>query len=101
MEDPEVQSLCKPDLGMPRENRTLQWSRLLDFHMQYIFNITNDNLEFMQAMRLLESAINMVKHKEGFTVVDFHLRRVQALVKGHTELDLHLSFLMECIHAIR
>lgn len=85
---------------MPKWSHTLQSSRLLDFHMQHIFNIAKGDSKLMEAMYLLESAIDMVKHQEGFTVVEFHLRRVEALGKGQRELDLHLGFLMECVYAI-
>lgn len=69
--------------------------------MQYILNIAQGDSELMEAMCLLESAIDMVKkHRECVAVVEFHLRRVQALGKGRGELGLHIGFLMECVHAI-
>ncbi|KAF9219654.1 hypothetical protein BS17DRAFT_769875 [Gyrodon lividus] len=55
------------------------------------------DLELTEAISLLESATEMLKHRREFTVVEFHLRRVQALGKGkgYGELDLHVDFLMQ------
>lgn len=72
-------------------------SRLLDCHLQHIYDVAAGESGIMEALHILEMAICMVKHRKGFNVARFHLKRVQALGRGNKELDLHLNFLKDCV----
>ena len=48
-------------------------NQMLDFCMTYIYAITGDDSELVKVMHLLKIAIHMVKHRQGFNVVNFHL----------------------------
>lgn len=78
----------------------MEFGELLDCHMECVYNSVKGDPELTKALNLLEQAMYMVKHRHGFIVARFHLRRVQALGRGQEELDLHLGFLMECVDVI-
>lgn len=88
------------------EKLTSEWSPLLDFHMKSVWDRVNENSELRKAIHFLNLVINVVKVGGCFTMALFHLRRVQDLVKGDEELnedgelELHLEFLTDCVHAL-
>lgn len=85
---------------MSREEAEAGCSLLLNFHLQFITDVIKGGPELTKAVCLLSSAIEMVKHGTGFIVVQYHLRRVQALGRGNRDLELHIDFLRDCIHAM-
>lgn len=85
---------------MVKEECRLACHRLLDFHMQLMFDFVKEDSELTEAMYLLESAINMVKDGGALMVIEFHLKRVQELVISDGGMKLHLGFVSDCVHVM-
>lgn len=86
--------------NMGKERCRLACHRLLEFHMECMLDIVKEDSELMEAIYLLESAIDMVRDGGGLMVVEFHLRRVQGLGKEDGRMELHLGFVSDCVHVM-